>query len=187
MKPSDLRRHQHALREARRRLADDRAALATWEAELASERNRLDRERRAWQDERAAVVAALRLVCARHGSNEWADDDPLDEVLAEHLAEPLEELAARVTRRLRRLQAALDASTGPVAVPGRPPSRPIDAGTPAPEEHRVAVVRAETRTGSRGYRSVCTCGWSGAVVPSAEQAERLGIAHGEAPEGRRSS
>lgn len=49
-----------------------------------------DRKAHSWRLERQRVVDALREICARHGDNDWADEDALDSVILNHLGAHLE-------------------------------------------------------------------------------------------------
>jgi hypothetical protein len=123
-------------------------------AEYARIKNSLERERtRLKQDglqlekdrlhltrERARVLAVLRLLCSRYGSNDWTDEADLDTVLAEHLARPLEhemrEVRAYVgglQRRAERAEAELStARATPIIVQAAPAPAPPPAPIPPP-------------------------------------------------------
>jgi hypothetical protein len=155
-----------ALERGQQRLRADRARLA--EERVAVDRllRKLERERAAFADERQRAVAALRVLCARFGDNDWSDDAPLTEVLLEHLAEPLEAMVATVNRRLRRLQATIEPAAGPVSLPSPPVA------------HRVITVPSVTRrSGSRGYVARCTCSWRSVMTATEDAASTLGETH----------
>jgi hypothetical protein len=102
---------------------------------LKQEGLRLEKDRLHLTRERARVLAVLRLLCGRYGTNDWTDEADLDTVLAEHLARPLEhemrEVRAYVgglQRRAERAEAELStARATPIIVRAAPAPAPPPA------------------------------------------------------------
>ena len=69
-----------------------RGAKAVWLELLAQCLKNLDAEERSqhqWLLEREATVAQLRMICEKHGDNDWPDSLHLADVIDKHLAKYL--------------------------------------------------------------------------------------------------
>jgi hypothetical protein len=150
----------------RLRVKDDRIALER-------EWSKLRRAQDSIGQERAETIAALRILCERHGNNDWHDEMPLLDIIDQHLVAPMADLVDRQMRRLDTLQIRLRrAESTPPASPHQQPTLLISGPTPitpsrkSAEAHVVDVVPVPSGRAVPSYQARCRCSWSGPVRPA---------------------
>ena len=133
---------------------------------------KLRRAQDAIGQERAETIAALRILCERHGNNDWHDEMPLLDIIEQHLVAPMATGQPADAPARHAPDPPPPGRERAPAIPRQQPTLLVSGPTPIPpsrkpaEAHAVEVVPVPSGRAVPSYQARCRCSWSGPVRPA---------------------